>query len=400
MTALPLLSLHIRLAHHAVYARQTARDLAELLGFSRNDQIRIATAVSEIVRNAYQHAGGGEIAFAVVPGIRQEFQIQVTDAGPGITAAVLENNAGESGTGLSGARSVMDSFRIDTVLGQGTTITMGKTFPAQIPLLSEADIVAVVRELARRPPASALEELHRQNQDLIRTLNEIQQHQVDWERLYREMEATNRDMIAVHDELSTQYTVIERSESRFRRMVNEVRDYAIFLWNPDGSIVTTNSGAERIFGYSEPEMIGEMLSRILAREPASDTDLEEIPHLVHASGRKETEQWHRRKDGARFFANSVTTALQDGETSGGYVTILRDVSARKRAEDALQAAYQRERYVTEVLQSPLLKTASQDKLRGLSVATHYESVLAEAEVGGDFFDIFPVVERTGRVSGG
>ena len=167
-------------------------------------------------------------------------------------------------------------------------------------------------------------------------------------------------------------------------------DYAIFLLDGDGAVVTGSRGAEHILRYTEAEMIGETLHRLFADEDRNghDGDLE----VARDGGRSESDRYHFRKDGSRFYGNSVTTALRDEETLVGYVTILRDVSARKAAHDALESAYRRERYVTEVLQSPLLTTTAQSDLGGLMVSSHYESLLDEAAVGGDFFDVFPLAD--------
>src|SRR5271168_3234285 len=78
----PLLNMEIRLENDVVLARQRARQIASLLGFEKQDQARIATAVSEIARNAFQYAGGGRVEF-LVDGQDPVFLIRVSDRGPG-----------------------------------------------------------------------------------------------------------------------------------------------------------------------------------------------------------------------------------------------------------------------------------------------------------------------------
>lgn len=395
---LPILTLQIRLAHDAVYARQKAREIAELLGFDRNDQTRIATAVSEIARNAWEHAGGGSVEFSLMQGMPQIFQVRIRDDGPGISDpdAVLEGS-GSAGLGpgksVAGARSVMDFFSLQTEPGAGTLITMGKAFPAHAPVVDAGDLERFAGDLAARAPQTPLEELHRQNQDLLQTLQQIREQQSNWERLYWEMETTNRDMLAVHDELSDRNQALTQSEARFRLMVEEVKDYAIFLLNAEGAIVTWNIGAERILGYTEAEIVGGLGHRIFSVEERDQGVPEREMQAAAESGRVQEERWHLRKDGSRFWASSVMTALPGENELIGYVKILRDITEFKLAQDALQAAYQRERQITKVLQSPLLEPVSETAFSGVSISTFYESALDESEVGGDFCDVFRASEE-------
>ena len=122
-----ILSLVLRTERDVVLARQRARHIAELLGFDGQDQTRIATAVSEIARNAFAYARGGKVEFAIegvtVP---QLFVIRVADTGPGIAelATILEGryrSATGMGVGIIGARRLMDNFEITAPPG-GTTV--------------------------------------------------------------------------------------------------------------------------------------------------------------------------------------------------------------------------------------------------------------------------------------
>ncbi|MBC8138990.1 MAG: SpoIIE family protein phosphatase [Fibrella sp.] len=393
MTMLPILTLQIRLAADAVYVRQMARDIAESLGFDHNDQTRIATAVFEIVRNAWRYAGGGEVIFGVIPGKTPMFQIRVRDNGPGFSKAehsAPRHDPSGVGKGMIGASTIMDSFDVDTAPGAGTTVIMGKVLPLHAAAWEAATLTHIAGELAARPPQSLVEELHRQNQELLQALNQVREQQGNWERLYREMEETNRDMLAVHDALSDQNRALGHSETRSRLMVNEVTDYAIFLLDPEGNIVTWNIGAERILGFAEAHVTGGSGHVIFTAEDRKSGVPESEMRTARDTGRVEGERWYSRRDGSRFWANSVMTALCDGETLVGYVKILRDVTEQKAARDSLLSAYERERHITEVLQSPMLRKTAADALPGLSVVTLYESRMNEAEIGGDFFDAFPL----------
>ena len=115
-----------------VVARQRGRAVADRLGFSRTEATFIATAISEIARNITTHAGSGEITVReVVDGARRGLVVVARDEGPGIAdvASVLREDfrsGGGLGMGLWGARQLMDEIRVESVLGQGTTVTMTK----------------------------------------------------------------------------------------------------------------------------------------------------------------------------------------------------------------------------------------------------------------------------------
>ena len=144
-TGKTLLSMEIRLEHDVVLVRQRARQIAGLLGFDSQDQTRIATAVSEIARNAFQYAGGGKVEFMVEE--PPAFLIRVADHGPGIAdlQAILEGrytSATGMGVGIVGARRLMDRFEIEAAPGAGTTVLLGQGAAAARPGSHTGDLRA------------------------------------------------------------------------------------------------------------------------------------------------------------------------------------------------------------------------------------------------------------------
>src|SRR5580700_11678448 len=127
---IPILNLHVQYEHDTVAARQRARLIARLAGFDAQDQTRIATAVSEIARNAFRYAGGGKIEYGMEGDRMPEaFVIRITDTGPGIEEMdrILEGRYRSStgmGMGISGARRLMDDFEIASTAGSGTVILL------------------------------------------------------------------------------------------------------------------------------------------------------------------------------------------------------------------------------------------------------------------------------------
>jgi len=123
------------------------------------------------------------------------------------------------------------------------------------------------------------------------------------------------------------------SEERNRILIQGVRDYAIILIDPEGYISTWNEGAERIIGYSSREIIGQHHSRFYPSEDiASDKPLR-VLQTAREQGRAEDEGWRVRKDGSRFWANVVVTAIHD--PTGrllGFTEITRDMTERRRVQ--------------------------------------------------------------------
>jgi formate hydrogenlyase transcriptional activator len=129
---------------------------------------------------------------------------------------------------------------------------------------------------------------------------------------------------------------LRRSEERFRLLVEGARDYAIFILDPEGKVATWNSGAERIKGYSADEIIGHHFSRFYPHESIERGKPEHELEVAAAEGRFEDEGWRIRKDGSRFWANVIITALrgQDGRLLG-FSKVTRDFTDRKSAEESL-----------------------------------------------------------------
>src|SRR5262249_24649088 len=131
--------------------------------------------------------------------------------------------------------------------------------------------------------------------------------------------------------------LLRDSEERFRLLVNSVADYAIFLLDNDGLISSWNLGAERLKGYRADEVIGRNFSLFYPSDDVRAGLPQQLLRTALDAGRVETEGWRLRKDGTRFWASVVITALHgpDG-THRGFAKVTRDLTGRKRNEDALR----------------------------------------------------------------
>ncbi len=135
---------------------------------------------------------------------------------------------------------------------------------------------------------------------------------------------------------------LQQSEERFRLLVEGVKDYAIFALDPDGYIVSWNAGAESIKGYRAKEILGQHFSRFYPQEDLEQGKTERELQLATIEGRFEEEGWRVRKDGSRFWANVVITALRDKAGNlRGFAQVTRDITQRKRAEEELRESEQR-----------------------------------------------------------
>jgi PAS domain S-box-containing protein len=131
----------------------------------------------------------------------------------------------------------------------------------------------------------------------------------------------------------TERKIAEDEAQRFQLLVSSVKDYAIFMLDPQGRIATWNSGAERIKGYSGSDAIGRHFSIFYPKEEVDSGKCEMELEIATREGRFEEEGWRLRKDGSRFWANVVITALRDhNDDLVGFAKVTRDLTERRAAE--------------------------------------------------------------------
>src|SRR5215212_3473046 len=203
ITSIRLGDIYVRREADIVKVRERVRRLAREMGFDSTTQIKITTAVSELTRNIYEYARSGAITLSLATRGAAGTGLQITarDDGPGIDEARLRSivrgtyrSPSGLGVGLIGTRRLMDEFDIQSKEGEGTRVAVVKWLPP-----AEAEGVRGRADFLRdfvndEEDDSALEELARQNRDLVQVLGELEEKREQMERLNTKLEESNREL--------------------------------------------------------------------------------------------------------------------------------------------------------------------------------------------------------------
>ena len=201
---------------------------------------------------------------------------------------------------------------------------------------------------------------------------------------------------------------LRESEERYRMLIEQVQDYAIFMLDPVGRVVSWNAGAELINGYQAAEIIGENFSRFYPADDLARGTPEEVLRSASATGKHEAEGWRIRKNGSRFRANVVLTALRDSAGAlYGFSEVSRDVSERyaieakyrgllEAAPDAMVIVNQSGDIVLLNLQAEKVFGYRRDELLGQKVKNIIPEGFAERLIaGGDGSPEDPTIQQMG-----
>jgi PAS domain S-box-containing protein len=305
-----LLTTEIRTEEDLVLVRQRARQIGGLLGLTAQDQTRIATAVSEVARNAFQYAAGGRASFGIEGETPAALVIRVTDNGPGIADvdAVLssrfKSNSG-LGMGIVGAKLLVDRFQLASAPGKGTTVELAKTLPKAAPVPTPAILARIAEELARRVDPSPMEEVRHQNQELLQALADARQAA---ERLQEQLDFT-------------------------RAMAGSLGEGVIAV-DLGGRVTFFNRAAEGLLGWAGQDALQRPLGE-LTRFAAFDGSSVACPleEMMRTGGNISSDEHALlRIDGSWLQATYSAAAIRRDDRTTGAVIAFQDVSDRKRAE--------------------------------------------------------------------
>ncbi|MBC7930513.1 MAG: ATP-binding protein [Rubrivivax sp.] len=203
ITSTRLGDIYIRREADIVKVRERVRRLAREMGFDATTQIKITTAVSELTRNIYEYARAGAITLSLAQRGPASTGLHITarDDGPGIDEARLRSivrgtyrSASGLGVGLIGTRRLMDEFDIQSKPGEGTRVTVVKWLAPQQAEAARMRGDDLRGSLDADADDSALEELSRQNRDLVQVLSELEEKREQLERLNSRLEESNREI--------------------------------------------------------------------------------------------------------------------------------------------------------------------------------------------------------------
>ncbi|MDQ3256402.1 MAG: sensor histidine kinase [Acidobacteriota bacterium] len=272
--------IYVRREADIVSVRDRVRRVARDLGFDSTTQIKVTTAISELTRNIYEYAQTGAITLAVAErgDATVGLQVMARDDGPGIDEARLHaimrgsyRSGSGMGVGLAGTRRLMDEFEIESKPGEGTRITVIKWLP---PVAAAAAVRGRVAELRSHfgedADDSAVEEIVRQNRDLVAVLGELEEKRNEMERLNRQLNESNREL--------------NEANAKLRELADMREEFLALTTHDLRSPLTVISGVISFFSSGRlGELSTEQKNMIAMMERNTQSLIELINDLLDAS---------------------------------------------------------------------------------------------------------------------
>lgn len=294
-----LFTIDIRTESDVVLVRQKARIIAAALKFDTQDQTRIATAVSEIARNTYQYGGGGQAEFRIEVEVDRKLAVVLCDKGAGIRnlQEIFDGKyVSKTGMGLGmiGAKRLMDEFEVETHRGQGTCVTLKKVLPRRFTAFRGGELNSVLAQI-EHASQDPYEELKQQNKELLEAMDSLRARQEELAQLNRELDETNRGVVALYAELNDKADFLQRASElkshflsnmshEFRTPLNSITALSqILLDRLDGSLTSEQEKQVRFIrgsAQSLTELVNDLLD--LAKVEAGKVTIR--PNDFHAGG--------------------------------------------------------------------------------------------------------------------
>jgi PAS domain S-box-containing protein len=188
---------------------------------------------------------------------------------------------------------------------------------------------------------------------------------------------------------------LRQSEERFRLLVSNIRDYAVFMLEPDGRVSSWNAGAQQLKGYQAQEIMGHPLSRFYLEEDVARGKPWDLLREATEHGRIEDEGWRVRKDGSQFWASVSITAVRDEQgTLRGFAKVTRDLTERRKHEEMLQRSEERFRLLVSSVKdyAIFMLDPSGHVMTWNNGAAYLKGYTAREIVGEHFSRFFPPEE--------
>ncbi|MFA5221773.1 MAG: histidine kinase dimerization/phosphoacceptor domain -containing protein [Methanoregula sp.] len=356
--------VELRYEQDVVSARSRARIIAEQLGFDKSDQTRISTAVSEMARNMFQYAGGGEIEFLIDTSRKpNEFTINVRDPGKDVPQPFASSGGrGSAETrmeeGIQVSKLLMDDFRIDT-RQDGTTISMGKNLPLTALEVPPTVLTAIADVLVKSVSLNPFDEI--QNQELVRALENLRSQREELARVNRELDETNRGVMALYVELDNNAVSLSKANKALRESEEELKRNATLL--NDVSEMAQVGGWELDVTTKEIRWTQETY-RIHEIAGNEKIDLPKAIHFYDLPGRSTMEAALQRcmvteepfdldlpftsASGKHLWVRAMGRAVKAGEKVVKVTGTFQDITERKAADETIRTFGENlERQVTD-----------------------------------------------------
>jgi PAS domain S-box-containing protein len=262
--------------------------------------------------------------------------------GPGIVATVLSALAADYWL-----LPPYGSFRVEApndVLALGIFTAVNLCLCILVERLRRArwaEALSVAQEQQLEELSRLNEELSQQSEELSQQSEELSQQTEELAQQYEELQAQSEAVQTLNTEFRLQAQALRESEERLRLMVEEVKDYAIFMLDAEGRVVTWNTGAQRFKGYSADEVVGDHFARFYPPEDIAAGKPQRELTTAAEQGSFAEEGWRVRKDGSRFWATVTITGLRDEAGKlRGFAKVTRDMSERRAMEEKLESLAQ------------------------------------------------------------
>jgi hypothetical protein len=320
-----VLSQKINNDNDIVLIRQRSKRIAQLLGFGKTDIARIATAVSEITRNAYLYAKDAKIDFFVNPKTYPFYLLIVVKDSGKVDIKLddifqkdtkVSNNADSA---IKGPYSFMDEFFLESEPGKGTEIRMIKYLPKEITGFSSDIIESIINETIEIKQYKIYDEFKSQNDDIMLALNELQDQKNKLEKL-------NQELFEQKNWLSI--------------VLSSIGD-AIIATDKEGKITYINAQAEKLTGYSIKEIEGQKINEAFYfyTLDGCETPLPDIKSFVQpalVTVKHEEARMFVREDKNIFISYIVTPIKDENENLFGLVMIFKDISNEIETKNTLK----------------------------------------------------------------
>ncbi|HEX7177466.1 MAG TPA: ATP-binding protein [Pyrinomonadaceae bacterium] len=304
ITSTRLGDIYVRREADIIKVRERVRRLARELGFDSTTQIKITTAVSELTRNIYEYARAGAISCSVAERGSAQIGLQIIarDTGPGIDEKQLRailrgsyRSPSGMGVGLAGTRRLMDEFEIESKPQEGTRVLVIKWLAAGAGAGIKARVAELREFFAAEVDEAAMEELTRQNRDLVQVLNELEEKREALERLNSQLGESNREL--------------NEANAKLRELAEMKEEFLALTTHDLRSPLTVISGVINFFTSGRlGDMTPEQKNMVAMMERNTHSLIELVNDLLDAS---KLESGSMRLDLTSVDLRALTSELRD-----------------------------------------------------------------------------------------